>query len=246
MYRTIESVLKSITSQQASVVGCNLTVQTSDRQRVSINVEPVQGDPVQSEPVQHSKVLQCGSEYEQDFRRREQLEDNYCELVNVIDSCGFDMFIWATKNCRICGPCEQAMKMFIILLISKLNGVPEFDDHSYDRLYSHIIRRFCGNEYNKNPLKYSDLPNLSIDELIEKQIIEGARAIGIKRFIVCLDELCSLGHIDDCEGRLDTTAFAQFVNAYFFLNEENFNRFIVYLYSSDCKYYQEYLESLNE
>lgn len=87
---------------------------------------------------------------------------------------------------------------------------------------------------------------MSIDELIENQIIEGARTIGIKRFIVCLNELSSLGHQYDCEGRLDTTAFAQFVNAYFFLNEDNFNRFIVYLYSSDCKYYEEYLESLNE
>jgi hypothetical protein len=177
---------------------------------------------------------------------KKQLKDNYCELLEVIHESGFHELVWTGKNRRICGPCEQAMKMFIIVLISKLKEVPEFDAHSYDRLYSHIIRRFCGNEDNTNPLKYSDVPNLSIDELIENQIIEGARTIGIKRFIVCLNELRSLGHIDDCEGRLDTTAFAQFVNAYFFLNEDNFNRFIVYLYSSDCKYYEEYLESLNE
>lgn len=65
---------------------------------------------------------------------KKQLKDNYCELLEVIHE-----FVWTGKNRRISGPCEQAMKMFIIVLISKLKEVPEFDAHSYDRLYSHII-----------------------------------------------------------------------------------------------------------
>lgn len=176
----------------------------------------------------------------------DQFDTNYCNLIEVIRECGVHHATWSGKNRRIGGTCEQAMKILIILLISKLEAVPDFDVHAYDRLYSHIIRKFCGNYDNTNPLKYSDVPKLPIDELIEKQILEGARIIDRNRFIACLNELRSLGHINDSEGRLDTTAFAQFVNAYFFLNEENFNRFINNLYSNDCMTYLEYLESLNE
>jgi hypothetical protein len=48
MYNTIKSILKSITSQEASVVGCNLTVQTPNGELVSIKVEPVQSDPIKA------------------------------------------------------------------------------------------------------------------------------------------------------------------------------------------------------
>jgi hypothetical protein len=48
MDRTIQSIIDSITSKQASVVGCNLTVQTSDGELISINVQPVQPEPVQA------------------------------------------------------------------------------------------------------------------------------------------------------------------------------------------------------
>ena len=48
MLKAIQSILKSIPSQEASVVGCNLTVQTSHRERVSIKVEPVQSDPIKA------------------------------------------------------------------------------------------------------------------------------------------------------------------------------------------------------
>jgi hypothetical protein len=47
MDTTIQSIIYSITSQRASVVGCKLTVQTSDGERVSINVETIQPEPVQ-------------------------------------------------------------------------------------------------------------------------------------------------------------------------------------------------------
>ena len=52
MYKIIQSIFDSITSQQASVVGCKLTVQTPDGEQISINVENVQEEPVQPEPVQ--------------------------------------------------------------------------------------------------------------------------------------------------------------------------------------------------
>lgn len=58
MYKTIQSIFDSITREQASVLGCKLTVQTSDGEHVSINVEQVQ-----SEPVQHSQGLPCESQY---------------------------------------------------------------------------------------------------------------------------------------------------------------------------------------
>jgi hypothetical protein len=176
----------------------------------------------------------------------QQFENNYCELVDAISSCGFNYSTWRSLLKTIGGPCEESIKIFVILLISKLEEVSDFDVHSYDRLYSHIIRKFCGNYDNTNPLKYSDVPKLSIDELIEKQILEGARLISRKRFIACLDELRSLDHINDQEGRLDTTTFAQFVNSYFFLNKENFDRFIVNLYTCDCMSYIEYLKFLKE
>jgi len=48
MDKTIQSIFNSITSQQASVVGCNLTIRTSDGELVSINIEPVQSDPIKA------------------------------------------------------------------------------------------------------------------------------------------------------------------------------------------------------
>ena len=41
MYKTIQSIFNSITSQQSSVIGCKLTVQTPDGEQISINVENV-------------------------------------------------------------------------------------------------------------------------------------------------------------------------------------------------------------
>ena len=130
--------------------------------------------------------------------------------------------------------------MFTILLVSKIGEVSDFNDDSYHRLFCYITLKF-GNRNSADPFQFSDVPKLTIEELIEEQIIEGAKWIGRKRFIACLDELRSLGHIDDRKGRLDTTAFAQFVNAYFFLNQANFKRFIVNLYPDDDISYLPYL-----
>ncbi len=48
MLKAIQSIIDSITSQEGSILGCNLTVQTSDGERVSINVETVQPDPIKA------------------------------------------------------------------------------------------------------------------------------------------------------------------------------------------------------
>jgi len=172
-------------------------------------------------------------------------EMKYIDLIGAISSCGVHHSSWS-KIYHAVGPCDEAIKMFIILLVSKIGEVPDFNDHSYHRLFCYITLKFSNHRNYANPFQFSDVPKLTIEELIEEQILEGARFIDRKRFIMCLNELRSLGHIDDREGRLDTTAFAQFVNAYFFLNEANFKRFIVNLYPDDDTSYLEYLESLKK
>ncbi len=69
MYKTIQSILDSITSQQASVVGCKLTVETPNGEQISINVETVQERPVQ--PVQYSQGLSYDPHYFPEGRRNE-------------------------------------------------------------------------------------------------------------------------------------------------------------------------------
>lgn len=48
MLKAIQSIFSSITSQQGSVLGCKLTVKTSDGEQISINVETVQPDPIKA------------------------------------------------------------------------------------------------------------------------------------------------------------------------------------------------------
>ena len=62
MYKTIQSIFNSITGQQASVVGCNLIVQTPNGEQISINVEQVQ-------PVQNSQGLSYDPHYFPEGRR---------------------------------------------------------------------------------------------------------------------------------------------------------------------------------
>jgi len=70
MDKTIQSILDSFTRQeQASVVGCNLTVETSYGERFSINVEPVQERPV--EPVRNSQGLSYDPHYVPEGRRND-------------------------------------------------------------------------------------------------------------------------------------------------------------------------------
>lgn len=67
MYKTIQSIFDLITSQQASVVGCKLTVETPNGEQISINVETVQERPVQ--PVQYSQGLSYDPYYFPEGRR---------------------------------------------------------------------------------------------------------------------------------------------------------------------------------
>jgi len=175
--------------------------------------------------------------------RLEKLQQyNLDKLTTAIIQCGVNNGGWL-KLCNQRGACDVSIKVFVLLLILKLGQVSELNIDAYKRIIAYIIREFCG-EDGVLLIECSNLWNMPVEELIENQILEGARYIERKRFIACLDELRSLGHIDDREGRLDTTAFAQFVNAYFFLNEENFNRFIVNLYPDDKTSYPRYLASL--
>lgn len=69
MNTTIQSIIDSITSQQASVVGCKLTVETPNGEQISINVEPVFLEQVQ--PVQNSQGLSYDPHYFPEGRRNE-------------------------------------------------------------------------------------------------------------------------------------------------------------------------------
>lgn len=69
MNTTIQSIFDSITRQQASVVGCKLTVETPNGEQISINVENVQERPVQ--PVQYSRGLSYDPHYFPEGRRNE-------------------------------------------------------------------------------------------------------------------------------------------------------------------------------
>ena len=147
---------------------------------------------------------------------------------------------------------DASMNILILMLIKKLEEiVPDFD---YLRFYSYFIRHHCSlKEPTKREEEIKDiieicllpLSNLTFDQLCE-YILEFARYMGRKRFIACLNELRSCGSIEDPKGRLDTTAFAQVVNDCLFLNEVNFNRFIVNLYPDDDTSYPRYLESLKK
>lgn len=69
MYKTIQSIFDSITSQRASVIGCKLTVQIPDGEQISIDIENVQERPVQ--PVQYSQGLSYDPHYFPEGRRNE-------------------------------------------------------------------------------------------------------------------------------------------------------------------------------
>ncbi len=153
MYRTIQSIFDSITSKQASIVGCNLTVQTPDGEQISINVEPVQERPVQSESVQHSKVLQYDSEYEPDFRRM-NLGKSRHTLRRTIPShakyseLAFDFFeifvesphLWSCQQIKTFFEVQQ-YEHFQINLLGEYNQdeIDSIHCHTTPKLYSRII-----------------------------------------------------------------------------------------------------------
>ena len=122
------------------------------------------------------------------------------------------------------GLCDAATKLIITLLVLKLDGVSDFNQETYERLYGHIVKEYCGLS-EKDPFLCTDLDDYdySIDMLTNEQLLVAAKMIGQPRFKACFNDLRSLSHIEDDEGILDTTAFAQFVNLYFFINKTNAN-----------------------
>jgi hypothetical protein len=120
------------------------------------------------------------------------------------------------------GLCDTGTKLIITLLVLKLKGVSNFNQKEFERLYGHIVKQYCGLS-EKDPFLYTDLDedDYSIDRLLNEQLLVAAKIIGQTRFTACFNELRSLGHIEDEEGILDTTAFAQFVNLYFFIDKTN-------------------------
>lgn len=125
------------------------------------------------------------------------------------------------------GLCDAATKLIITLLVLKLDGVSDFYQETYERLYGHIVKEYCGLSglSEKDPFLCTDLDDddYSINMLINEQLLVAAKMIGQPRFKACFNDLRSLSHIEDDEGILDTTAFAQFVNLYFFINKTNAN-----------------------
>ena len=131
---------------------------------------------------------------------------------------------------------EASMKILIILLSQKVQSIDGFD---YRRLYSHILRPFfIGKEHIDFLIddwifpseSFDNLSNESLDSLIDEYIIDFAQYMDKIWFTARLHELADCDHIEDFDGILDTSTIAQFVNEYFFLNEENNNKFIVNLY----------------
>lgn len=149
-------------------------------------------------------------------------------LINAILSAGTPKSIWFDKDIR--PECETTIKLIVALLVSKLDGIQGFN---YERLYAYFIRPFCRENEIQQIIDVFILQELSpytIDGLIEDILLESGRNIGKDEFVACLNELRSLGHIEDSEGRIDTSAFAQYVNTFFFLNEDNHHKFIEKLY----------------
>jgi hypothetical protein len=149
-------------------------------------------------------------------------------LINTILSAGTTTSPWNDEQYK--PECKATIKLIVALLVSKLEGIQGFN---YERLYAHFIRPFsCEDEIQEiiRIFFLGELSSFTIDGLIQDILLESARTIGKDEFVACLDDLRSLGHIEDLEGRIYTTAFAQYVNEFFFINEDNHHEFIEKLY----------------
>ena len=150
-------------------------------------------------------------------------------LIDTILSAGTTRPPWNDKQSK--PECKATIKLIVALLVSKLGVIQGFN---YERLYAHFIRPFCCEDQKIQEIIriyfLGELSSFTIDGLIQDILLESGRNIGKDDFIACLNELRSLGHIENSEGRIDTSAFAQYVNTFFFLNEDNHHEFIEKLY----------------
>ena len=151
MYKTIQSIFDLITSQQASVVGCKLTVQTSDGEQISINVEQV-------EPVQHSEGLPYVPQYFPECRRNKgnsrhtirSVEPKYAKHSELI----FDVLRMVFENGSI-----QGIEPFFQVPQSsqrELRGMvgytkPKLDSSIIMILILKLYETVSGSEHNPHP-----------------------------------------------------------------------------------------------
>lgn len=167
-------------------------------------------------------------ENKQLFLGTKKMSETNENIIDAILSAGTQNSIWFDEKTR--PECKATIEIIVALLVSKLDGIQGFN---YERLYSYFLRPFCReNEIQQiiDVFILRELSRYTIDGLIQDILLESGRNIGKDDFIACLNELRSLGHIENSEGRIDTSAFAQYVNTFFFLNEDNHHEFIEKLY----------------
>jgi len=174
-----------------------------------------------------------GQQKEQDIKNFVKNSDQYNRFMDIFHSHSYERVCNNEEDSEIL---EASMKILIIQLSQKVQPI---DGFNYRRLYSHILRPFfIGKEHIDFliddwifPSEFFDnLSNVSVDSLINEYIIDFAQCMDKIWFIASLNELIECDNIEDFNGTLDTSTIAQFVNEYFFLNEENNNKFIVNLY----------------
>lgn len=156
MYRTIQSILDSIRSQQASVVGCNLTVETSNEERFSINVEPVQPEPVQPWQAQPEssyfpQPMRIGGKSRHTVRGVQPEGAKYSELIfNVLDMFfetgsihGIEQFFHITQSY------EKHIQQFLpgIIFYTK----PKIHSRIIMILILKLYETVSGSEHNPHP-----------------------------------------------------------------------------------------------
>lgn len=78
-------------------------------------------------------------------------KQKYNKLIEMLSQSGVHRSSWSSSvEIQIAlehsDSRDEAIKIIVILLISKIGGVPNFDEHEYGRLYSHTIRKHCGEE----------------------------------------------------------------------------------------------------
>ena len=125
-----------------------------------------------------------------------------------------------------------------------------FQNLEESKVSAHFIRPFSCEGQIQEIIRIfflGELSSFTIDGLIQDILLESGRTIGKDEFVACLNELSSLGHIEDSEGRIDTSAFAQYVNEFFFINEDNHEKLYPELDESPTQYFSQHeLDSWNQ
>lgn len=156
MYKTIQSIFDLITSQQASVVGCNLTVRTPNGEQVSINVQPVQ--PEQS--VEHFEGLPYDPHYFPAHRRNEgksrhtirRIRPTHAKYSELI----FDFFQTFLQSADF-----SLQKIAYFFEVNEIRYFPIGYDRNYDQ------RKICSIRHFTRPKIHSSIIMILILKLYE-------------------------------------------------------------------------------